>query len=244
MKIQETQFIQEALRVAQMTLKADNAIGEIVGETGTGKSTAAQRIVEKFGGVRVSCWDGINKVQLLKQVALAFGIEGAGLHTKLLTQGLPEKRRNERYLLVVDEANKLNWRCLEVLRFLADERGIAVILVGTELYERQFTNTRTAELLLQLGRRIGSKRTKMNKLDRAQCYAHVQSKMLGECLDKELISKFWHGCRKGVWGDAVELAQECQRLMRVNNLSALNEATLDAALEVFANRHVLAGVDE
>ena len=45
----------------------------------------------------------------------------------------------------------------QALRYIADECGFAVLLVGTELYERQFANARTKPLLLQLGRRIGAK---------------------------------------------------------------------------------------
>ena len=34
-------------------------------------------------------------------------------------------------------------RVLEALRYLADECAVAVILIGTEMYERQFTAART-----------------------------------------------------------------------------------------------------
>lgn len=236
-----TKFVEDALRLSDLVLRSDNPIGEIVGATGTGKSTVARYIAEEYGGVRVACWDGINKVQLLKQIAAGFGMEGAAIHTRLLTDGVPEKFKNVRPLLVVDEANKLNWRALETLRFLSDERDVAVLLVGTEFYERQFTNNRTADLLLQLGRRIGSKRVRMENLDLWECYTCVGQKYFGDLKkgneSKKLITKFWHGCRKGVWGDAVELAKECQRLMKVQNDVSLTEEVLDLALSVFANRH-------
>lgn len=236
-----TKFVEDAVNLAEGLLSADNPIGEIVGATGTGKSTVARHIADEFGGVRVACWDGINKVQLLKQIATGFGLEGAAIHTRLLTDGVPEKFKYTRPLLVVDEANKLNWRALETLRFLADERDVAVLLVGTELYERQFTNNRTADLLLQLGRRIGSKRVRMENLDLWECYTCVGKNYFGDLkkdnASKKLITKFWHGCRKGVWGDAVELAKECQRLMKVQGDSVLTEEVLDLALSAFANRH-------
>ena len=116
---------------------------------------------------------------------------------------------------------------------------MAVVLVGTEFYERQFTGARTRELLLQLGRRIGAKRSRMGHLDRAETYSHILKPLCGDCADKEIVTRFWHGCRKGNWGDGMELAQECKRLMAVHELPALNAAVLDAALAWTANRHAV-----
>ena len=237
MEVRDTKFVKEALSVARLALEADNPIAEITGGTGSGKSTAAKRIVEVLGARRIACWDGISRHQLLKKAAEALGIEGAGAVDRLLMDAAEEGAA--RRLLVVDEANKLNWRALEALRYLADECNVAVVLVGTEFYERQFTGARTRELLLQLGRRIGAKRTRMGHLDRAETYGHILKPLVGDCADKEIVTKFWHGCRKGNWGEGMELAKECQRLMAVHELPSLNAAVLDAALAWTANRHAV-----
>lgn len=237
MEVRDTKFVKEALSVARLALEADNPIAEITGGTGSGKSTAAKRIVEVLGARRIACWDGISRHQLLKKAAEALGIEGAGAVDRLLMDAAEEGAA--RRLLVVDEANKLNWRALEALRYLADECNVAVVLVGTEFYERQFTGARTRELLLQLGRRIGAKRSRMGHLDRAETYGHILKPICGDCSDKEIVTKFWHGCRKGNWGDGMELAKECKRLMEVHELPALNTAVLDAALAWTANRHAV-----
>ena len=237
MEVRDTKFVKEALAVARLALEADNPIAEITGGTGSGKSTAAKRIVEVLGARRIACWDGISRHQLLKKAAEELGIEGAGAVDRLLMDAAEEGAA--RRLLVVDEANKLNWRALEALRYLADECNVAVVLVGTEFYERQFTGARTRELLLQLGRRIGAKRTRMGHLDRAETYGHILKPICGDCSDKEIVTKFWHGCRKGNWGDGMELAKECRRLMEVHELPALNTAVLDAALAWTANRHAV-----
>ncbi len=237
MEVRDTKFVKEALAVARLALEADNPIAEITGGTGSGKSTAAKRIVEVLGAKRIACWDGISRHQLLKKAAEALGIEGTGAVDRLLMDAVEEGAA--RRMLVVDEANKLNWRALEALRYLADECNVAVVLVGTEFYERQFTGARTRELLLQLGRRIGAKRSRMGHLDRAETYSHILKPVCGDCADKEIVTKFWHGCRKGNWGDGMELAQECRRLMAVHELPALNAAVLDAALAWTANRHAV-----
>ena len=237
MEVRDTKFVKEALAVARLALEADNPIAEITGGTGSGKSTAAKRIVEVLGAKRIACWDGISRHQLLKKAAEALGIEGTGAVDRLLMDAVEEGAA--RRMLVVDEANKLNWRALEALRYLADECNVAVVLVGTEFFERQFTGARTRELLLQLGRRIGAKRSRMGHLDRAETYSHILKPLCGDCADKEIVTKFWHGCRKGNWGDGMELAQECKRLMAVHELPALNAAVLDAALAWTANRHAV-----
>ncbi len=64
--IRDTKFIKEALSVARLALDSDNPIAEIVGGTGSGKSTAARRMVEVMKAVRIACWDGISRHQLLK----------------------------------------------------------------------------------------------------------------------------------------------------------------------------------
>lgn len=236
MEVRDTKFVKEALSVARLALEADNPIAEITGGTGSGKSTAAKRIVEVLGAKRIACWDGISRIQLLRQAAAALGVEGNAAVDRLLVEKTEDGPRR---LLIVDEANKLNWRALEALRYLADECNVAVVLVGTEFYERQFTGNRTRELLLQLGRRIGAKRTRMGHLDRAETYGHILKPVCGDCADKDIVTKFWHGCRKGNWGDGMELAQECRRLMAVHELPALNAAVLDAALAWTANRHAV-----
>ncbi len=143
--------------------------------------------------------------------------------------------QSERPILILDEANKLRWQALEALRYLADECGFAVLLVGTEIYERQFVSAKTRPLLLQLGRRIGAKRARMGHLDRAETFTHVLNARFGD-VDRETATKFWQGCRKGNWGEAVELAEECLRICRANNVSALTMPVLEAALTWTANR--------
>jgi len=70
----------------------------------------------------------------------------------------------------------------------------------------------------------------MGRLDRAETYTHIIRPAVGEVSDKEVITKFWHGCRKGNWGDGMELATECRRIMAAHDVAALTPAVLDAAL--------------
>lgn len=233
--IRDTKVLREALAMADLVLESHNPIGEITGPAGTGKSMAGRAIAAKHGAIRVAAWEGITRHQMLSQVAASLGIEGAGAVERLLRRGEDAPRA----LLVVDEANKCGWRVLEALRYLADECAVAVILIGTELYERQFTAARTRPLLLQLGSRIGPKRVVTRHLDRAETYTHVMRPAFGEVSDLEMVTTFWTGCRRGNFREAVELAGECRRLMAANGLQSLTPAVLDMAVGWMANRHAV-----
>lgn len=234
-EIRETKNIREALALAELVMASNNPIGEITGPAGTGKTISGRVIAERFQALRVSAWEGMTPHQFLLAVAQTLGIEGPGATNRVLG------RRGERRLLIVDEANKLSWRVLEVIRYLADECDLAVILIGTDLYTRKFTDARTKPLLVQLGSRIGAKRMSTRHLDRAETYAHVIRPIFGEILDKDLVTNFWAGCRKGNFREAVELAEECQRIMAANQMQTLTPAVLELAIKWMANRHVMEG---
>ncbi|MEO1750696.1 ATP-binding protein [Thiofaba sp. EF100] len=234
-EIRDTKVVREALALAALVLTEDNPIGEITGAAGTGKTMAGRAIVDKHGALRIAAWDGMTRHQLLREVALLAGIEGAGAADKLLRRGDDA----ERLLLVVDEANKCSWRVLETLRYLADECAIAVILIGTELYSQKFSDARTRPLLLQLGSRIGAKRVGTRHLDRAETYAHVIRPIFGDVGDKDVVTQFWTLCRRGNYREAVELAGECQRIMASNGIQSLTPAVLELAGKWMANRYAV-----
>jgi hypothetical protein len=235
--IRETKIVKEALALADLVLASEYPIGEITGPAGSGKSMAGRAICARLGALRVAAWDGMTRHQMLLTVADRMGIQGRGAVERLLRRG----DGGERQLLVVDEANKLGWRVLEVLRYLADECGIAVMLIGTELYSRKFTDARTRPLLLQLGSRIGAKRVEARHLDRAETYAHVIRPIFGDLTDKELVTGFWSMCRKGNFREAMELAGECQRIMTTNEMQTLTPAVLELAGKWMANRYAVEG---
>jgi len=238
-EIRKTKAVADAMAMADVVMRSDNAIGEIVGPAGTGKSMAGRAVAQQCSAARIVAWDGMTRHQLLRAVALGAGIDGAGAVDRLLSMR-PED--DARRLLVIDEANKLTWRPLEALRYLADECGFAVLLIGTELYERQFKSGRTRDLLLQLGSRIGAKRASTRHLDRAETVAHVLRPIFGDGIDKDIATSFWQGCRRGNYREAVELSEECRRIMSANGMQSLTPAVLELALKWSANRRV-AGSD-
>lgn len=236
-----TRAVAAALEMAAVVREAEAAaIGEIVGETGTGKTMAGRAVAEAFGALRIAAWQGVTRYQLLRAIAEAAGVDVPAWRA---VPALAEwaAAQGERPLLLVDEANKLRWDGLELVRYLADECGFGVILIGTELYESRFVDARTRPLLLQLGRRIGAKRVRMGPLDRAETYEHVIRPRFGDVADKAVVQAFWEGCRKGYWGEAVELAEACARAARAAQVAGLAMPVVQGALKYMANRRVTAG---
>jgi len=232
MKIEITKPVKQAeVMLGLLVDRGSSGIGEIVGSTGTGKTTIGRHLVQKFGGRRVCAFKGITRNTLLRAIVQQVKGGEPGNSSRWLEQ-LAETGQvgDQRPLLVVDEANHLRWDSLEQLRYLADECGWAVLLLGTELYLQSFDNARTKPLLLQLGRRIGAKRVSTKAMDRAETALWVMRPAFGEGLGKELVTRFWQGCRRGNWGWAVELRDSCLRIMATNGVATLTDTVLEAAL--------------
>lgn len=233
-----TRAVVAALEMAEIVRAAeDAAIGEIVGETGSGKTMAGRAIADAMSALRVAAWQGITRYQLIRAVADAAGVE-APAHRLLPALAEWAAARGRRPVLLLDEANQLRWDALEVARYLSDECGFAVILIGTDLYEHRFSAAATRHLLLQLGRRIGAKRVRMAALDRAETYEHVIRPRFGEVADKAVLQAFWEGARKGLWGDAVELADACARTARAAGAAVLTMPVVEAAVAWMATQRV------
>jgi DNA transposition AAA+ family ATPase len=240
-QIRETKTVKEALLIADAVMQATHPIGEIVGPPGTGKTFCGIAVAQRRGGMRLVSWEGMTRHQLAAEVARAIGLEGPGVVDRLL-KSRAEPDQDTRRLIVLDEANKLGWRALELVRYLSDECNLAFLLIGTEMYTRKFTDGRTRDMLLQLGSRIGAKRITTRHMDRAETVAHVMFPKFGKDIDKEVATVFWQYARRGNFREAVELADECLRIMQTNNMQTLTPAVLELAQKWMANRQV-AGSD-
>ena len=239
--ITETQAVRQALDLATLLRQTNSvAIGELVGNTGVGKTIAGLVVATSLPQVyRVCAYEGMTLAQMRRLI-----LDELDRSEIKQTQAITAMRafandcRGLRPILVIDEANKLRWQALEWLRHVADECGWAVLFIGTELYQAKFKDGRTAQLLLQLGRRIGAKRVVLDALDKAELAAHVLEPAFGKGLAARLINRYWLGCRKGNWGEAMELRDACKRIMSANNKETLDEQIVIAAKEYLANASV------
>lgn len=228
MEIVETRQVRDALRMAQSVMDSleTGPIGQLVGESGTGKTRAGKALVERLGAVRVCCSQGISNKVLAAKIHAAFGGEKTPGSANTLVGKLEAIVAGK--LLVVDEANHLRWQQLELLRYLADEAGMGLILVGTDLMDRPFKDGRTATYLAQLASRIGAKRVRFERLTALEEVAGYMIQPHFGKVDKATATTF-HKQAKGYWRDAAELAAACRRVMEAQGLTKLSAVVVEAA---------------
>ena len=224
----ETRPIRDTLRMAQTVLKSPESgrIGQLVGEPGTGKTRAGKVLVERLGAVRVCCSQGISNKVLATKLYAAFGGEKTSDSANTLIGKLEHLVTGK--LLVVDEANHLRWQQLELLRYLADEGGMGLILVGTDLMDRPFRDGRTATYLAQIASRIGAKRVRFERVSALEEVAGYMIQPHFGKVDKATANAF-HKHAKGYWRDAAELAAACRRVMEAEGLNKLSAVVVEAA---------------
>lgn len=223
----ETQAVQQALALAQTLLSADNnRVGKIDGKPGTGKSTIAHYLVEQLGAVRVCAYQGMSTKALMMDLCGAMGLEvTAGTAASQIAR-LRSPVKNK--LVIVDEANHLKWPQLEGLRFLADEAGMALLLMGTDIMNRQFRTPQTGVYLAQLASRIGAKTLHLTRMRRIEeGLAYVLQPLFGK-VERATAKRFMQ-VSQGYWRDSIELARACQRLMEPMGLVQLNTEIIDTA---------------
>jgi len=224
----ETRQVRDAVRMAQSVMDSleTGPIGQLVGESGTGKTRAGKYLVERLGAVRVCCVQGMSNKVLAAKLNLAFGAEKASGSANSMVGKLESLVAGK--LLVVDEANHLRWQQLELLRYLADEAGMGLILVGTDLMDRPFSDGRTATYLAQLASRIGAKRVRFERLTALDEVAGYMIQPHFGKVDKATATIF-NKQAKGYWRDAAELASACRRVMDMEGLEQLNAVVVEAA---------------
>lgn len=231
-RVIETVAVQQALVLAHTLLSEEhNRVGKIDGKPGTGKSTIAHYLVQQLGAVRVCAYQGMSTKSLMMDLCVALGLEVTGGTAATQIARLRPHVRNR--LVIVDEANHLKWPQLEGLRFLADEAGMALLLMGTDLMNRQFRSPQTGVYLAQLASRIGAKTlhlTRMRRIDEGQAY--ILQPLFGQV--ERAVAKRFMQVSQGYWRDSFELAKACQRLMAPHNLSQLTIEIIDTAAQWMA----------
>lgn len=234
----QTRHLRDALNMAhsiQGSLET-GPIGQIVGEPGTGKTWAGKWLARELDAVRVCCSHGITNKALIVKLYGAFNSEGSSGSASSLLGRLEVMAANR--LLIVDEANHLRWQQLELLRYLADESGMGLLLVGTELMNRPFTDGRTATLLAQLASRIGAKRVRFEHLTTLEDIAGYMIQPHFGKVDKATAKAFAKHA-KGYWRDSAELAAACKRVMQAQKIETLSAVIVEAAANWMAPARVL-----
>lgn len=157
--------IYAALGYAQ--LAGDVAL--VYGGAGLGKTFTAQRYAAKKPNVWIATMSPATQSLscCLERVVEACGLRGvvAGRRALELEDALRGRVDGSRGLLVVDEAQHLGLRALEVLRGLHDATGAGVVLMGNERVYTRITGVSRASEFAQLFSRVG-KRVRLSQVEK------------------------------------------------------------------------------
>ncbi len=108
----------------------ENEIGVLVGPAGVGKTWAVQEYVRQNTDVVLLEVDpGYTASSLFKDLARKLGfLPNGNLHD--VFEDVVERLRGSGRLIIIDEAEHLPYRALELLRRVYDKAGIGILLVG------------------------------------------------------------------------------------------------------------------
>ena len=108
-------------------------IGVCCGAAGLGKTVAVKNYVINFAdSILIESDSGYNTKSLLLEIHKRLGLSGKGSVYKLMDEVIT-KLHNSGRLLIIDEAENLPYRALEMTRRIHDKTGIGILLVGRSI---------------------------------------------------------------------------------------------------------------
>lgn len=108
-------------------------IGVCVGRAGLGKTVAVKKYTKDFqDSILIESDSGYTAKSLLKEIHRRLGLSGKGSVYDLMDEVVRKLNQSGR-LLIVDEAENLPYRALEITRRIHDKTGVGVLLVGRSI---------------------------------------------------------------------------------------------------------------
>ena len=118
-------------RIAEVMRDAHEAgeIAVIYGQAGLGKTQAVKNYCEKHGAILIEANPSFTALVLMKKLAASVKLPTSGTLNDLFEETAYRLGGSER-LIVVDEAENLPLRALEIIRRLHDDTGCGLVLSG------------------------------------------------------------------------------------------------------------------
>jgi DNA transposition AAA+ family ATPase len=128
---QMTTVATKVFEIARM-VHLDSEIGVVYGDSGIGKTASITEYVARNSDVVFIEADlGYTAKVLFQELSKRLGIDPSGsIHD--MFEGVVAKLKHSERLIIIDEAEHLPYRALELLRRLYDKAGVGVLLVGME----------------------------------------------------------------------------------------------------------------
>lgn len=129
LKYVDTSIAKKIHEIADM-VHTDREVGVITGDAGVGKTFALRRYAEQNPDVILIEVDfGYSALWLFKELCREVGIEHRGQLSEMAA-GIIKRLRDSGRLLIIDEAEYLPHKALELLRRVHDKAGVGLLLAG------------------------------------------------------------------------------------------------------------------
>jgi DNA transposition AAA+ family ATPase len=179
----ETTTMEQVRRA--ITIAQDEAdIAVIIGEAGTGKTTALRQYAkESHSALLIEVDPSFSKVVLMNEIAHALGVEDKGGMNAVIDRVVTTLKDRDS-VLIIDEADYLSDSSLELVRrIINDKAHTGVVLVGLPQLEYKIRNLRNdhEQLISRVG--VFVKLGKLKKADAEKIITGVWPDLPKETLD-------------------------------------------------------------
>lgn len=207
-------------------------IGTIVGEAGSGKTTALKHYEEENNGVIYVQMDATKNSprSVLKQIAAASGKDIKGTSSDLLDSIVDEFTGTSR-LVIIDEAQHLTERSFDTVRALNDKAGIGIVYAGTPDIRNRMVGRKKEEL-----DQVYSRIAYNVKLRNRYTLKEIRTLFSEYQLEEDVIKALYNiSSRKGGLRLAINL------FILANDMAMQSENKLSTAYLNLASQHIGTG---
>lgn len=202
------------------------SLGMVVGPAGRGKSEAAKRVCVQTEAVYIPPMLIRTPLMLLKEVCFELAAIRPGRTDGCLAMIKSEMRKYRR-LIIIDEADLLEMRNLEMLRNLNETTSAPILLIGEE----------------DLVPKIESKRRLSSRIRRRMHFSAVTQadvalfykRCLGLTLSPEQVQLLHKDCQ-GDWRPVLAVALAIERAMKASGLTELTTELADNVVNEMRRR--------
>ena len=217
----------DSVRKAAAMAQDEADIAVIVGDSGTGKTTALRAYAaESHSAILIEVDSSFTKNVLMEEVARAVGVETKGSLTAIIGR-IVEALRGRDTVLMIDEADYLSDGSLELLRrVINDKAQTGVVLTGLPRLKYKLENLRNdhQQLTSRVGVLLEVKR--LSKADAVKVIGGVW-----QSLTKETTDAFFK-LANGSVRTLVKLMGRVHQVMGINRIETPDAEVVTAACEM------------